>query len=99
MAKNRQSAQVRRASMRPLLLAACWIACMPMEAGAQAAANLSTELVNRVESVCNGDCGLASEPLAQRFGTKIQASAPAPSSHPQTPAARRDSIKNGLLIG
>lgn len=99
MARNRQSARTHRACLRPLLLAACWIACMPMEAGAQPVAEVPTEVISRLEIVPGRDIGRSPDSLAQRFGSNVQTSAPAPSPTPNSPTAKRDSIKNGLLVG
>lgn len=94
MVVNRHSARPCRAYLCPLLLAACWTMCMPIEAGAQPAAIGTTELISRLETVHDRDFWRAPDSLAQSFGSNVQAPAPAPS-----PTARRDSIKNGLLIG
>lgn len=98
MISNRHGARTRRVYLYPLLLAACWIACVPMEAGAQPAANVPTELISRLEIVPDRDFGRASASLAEGLDSHVQAAAPAPSPT-RKPPAKRDSIKNGLLIG
>lgn len=99
MARNRQSPRTHRAYLRPLLVAACWIACIPMEAGAQPVAEVPTQVISRLEIVPDRDIGRAPDSLAQRFGSNVQTSAPAPSPTPNSPTVKRDSIKNGLLVG
>ncbi len=99
MLSTRHSARTCRVDVYPLLLAACWIACVPMEAGAQPAAAVPTELISRLAIVPDRDVGRASDSLAEGLESNGQAAAPAPSPTRKSPAAKRDSIKNGLLIG
>lgn len=99
MISNRHSERACLVYLYASLLAVCWIAGMPTEAGAQPAANVPTELISRNQIVPDRDFGRASDSLVQSLGPSMQASAPGPSPAPNSPMARRDSIKNGLLIG
>jgi hypothetical protein len=91
--------RIGRWPLLSLLLAAGWLVGVPMPAGAQPVADGATELVGRRDGVSNRVLAGDLESRHQEVGADSQTSTPASSASDAARRTKRDSVKNGLLIG
>lgn len=99
MVSSRYRTWLVRAFLYPPLLTAGWLAGVPVAGAQPAAATTAIELVSRRDGVHDGSPGWKFDSLRHDLGSDGRTLTPAASASHGSPRTKRDSIKNGLLIG